>query len=309
MLSWYQHIPSHIDPVAFALGSFSVRWYSISYIVGFLIVYLVLLWRVKRGEAESIFEMSKGSTLHVPPRVDKRLSSRVEAGPRSTIFDFLLLEFFIAVIFGRIGYAILYNPNFFLAHPLAIISPYDSASGILTGFYGMSYYGAMIGAIGAGYLFARLKKISFLRWADFVVPAVPLGYFFGRVGNFLNGELFGRVTTFPLGMYFVNDSKVLRHPSQLYEALFEGMLLFLILWPLRKKGLEPGILLAMYIIGYGSARFFVEMLRSPDPQVGFLLAGLTLGQILSSVMAFGGVIFLVLIYQKKWYTVGRNIKS
>jgi phosphatidylglycerol:prolipoprotein diacylglycerol transferase len=279
MLSWYQNLPLHLDPIAFTVGSFSVRWYALSYLVGFAVVYVLLMWRIKKGEfSERIINSQK-------LEANEAISYKLEAD----LLDFLLVAFFAALVGGRLGYVIFYNLPYYLAHPLQVISPYDPASGQFVGLYGMSYHGAAIGVLFGSWFFLRARKIDFFRWADFVVPALPLGYFFGRLGNFLNGELYGRVTSSSLGMHFASDPTALRHPSELYEAALEGLVLFAILWwGMRKKKLPAGTLLAAYLIGYGIFRIFAEAFRQPDPQIGFLLGFLTLGQILSAAMIIAG---------------------
>jgi phosphatidylglycerol:prolipoprotein diacylglycerol transferase len=251
------------------------------------------MWRVKKGEIPvSIRQLA--DKFHPP------------TGGSNLVTDFLLMSFFAALIGGRIGYVLLYNLPYFLAHPMAIISPYEN--GNFTGIYGMSYHGGLIGVALGSYIFLRIKKINpapsrscdsflqqtknfsgrcginFWEWADFVIPAVPAGYFFGRVGNFLNGELYGRVTSSPLGMYFASDRTVLRWPSQLIEGFLEGIVLFVILWAMRKKEMPKGSLFAIYLIGYGFFRILAEIFREPDPQIGFLLNYFTLGQLLSFLM-------------------------
>jgi phosphatidylglycerol:prolipoprotein diacylglycerol transferase len=279
VLTFYQNLPLHIDPVAFAIGSFSIRWYAIMFLVGFIVVYAILALRAKRGEY--IIQNPKSQI-------------------RNTILDFLLVAFFSALVGGRIGYVLFYNFNYFLSHPAAIISPY--ANGSFMGIYGLSYHGALLGVLLGSFIFLRIKKINFWQWADFVVPAVPLGYFFGRIGNFLNGELYGRVTNSPLGMHFASDPNSLRHPSQIYEALLEGLLLFAILWKMRNKKLPSGALLGVYLIGYGALRILAEQFREPDPQIGFLLGYFTLGQILSLGMILAGGLILFFL-RKKYYRV------
>ncbi|HEX8974628.1 MAG TPA: prolipoprotein diacylglyceryl transferase [Patescibacteria group bacterium] len=287
MFDWYQHIPSHIDPVAIAIGSFSVRWYGLSYLTGLIVVLGLLLWRIKKGESDHLLAENKNFGNQA---LKKKLAD--------VTFDLILVVFFAALIGGRLGYVIFYNPAFFFAHPLAIVSPYDSASGLLIGIYGMSYHGALLGALFGGWAYAKRRKLDFLRWADFLVSALPLGYFFGRIGNFLNGELYGRATYSPLGMYFVNDPKVLRHPSQLYEAVLEGLVIFCVLWLLRNGTQKPGLLLNLYIILYACARIIAEQWRQPDPQLGFLMFGLTMGQLLSILMFLVGAIFFFKVRKK-----------
>ena len=289
----YQHLPQYINPIAFTVGSFSVRWYAISYIVGFLTIYFILMWRVKKGEI--ILENKKSKIKNQNEIQNSKLenSKKIQDTKyeiQNTVFDFLLVAFFSSLIGGRLGYVLFYNLSYFISHPLAIISPYDN--GNFTGIYGMSYHGALVGVLIGSYVFLRVKKINFWLWADFVVPAVPLGYFFGRIGNFLNGELYGRITNSSLGMYFTNSS-ALRYPSQLAEAFLEGLVLFAILWKMRKRKLSSGALFSAYLIGYGSFRILAEEFREPDPQIGFILGYFTLGQLLSLAMIIAGLIIFV----------------
>jgi len=171
-----------------------------------------------------------------------------------------------------------------------------------TGFFGMSYFGALLGAVLAGYIFSKKYKIDFWNLADFISVAVPVGYFFGRVGNFLNGELYGRITSVPWGMYFPAGGNVLRHPSQLYEAFFEGVVLFFIIILLRnmfrnqlRKYYFYGILFLIYIFSYAFFRFFLEFFRNPDAQIGLFFNRISLGQILAFVV----MILALVIWQKK----------
>jgi len=165
----------------------------------------------------------------------------------------------------------------------------------------MSYHGALIVIVIASVVFCRKYKLNFWLLADLLIPAVPLGYTFGRLGNFINGELYGRVTTVPWGMYFPLDSlHRLRHPSQLYEALFEGIFLFIILWSLRNRIRISGALFSLYLIGYGSVRFFIEFFREPDRQLGFVLGSFSMGQILCFIMIIlGGIIFIIRMAKSK----------
>jgi phosphatidylglycerol:prolipoprotein diacylglycerol transferase len=273
----YQHLPQLIDPVAFVIGSFAVRWYGLSYLVGFFVIWGLSSYRIKLGE-------------------------NGKAGiNQAFIFDFLFIAFMAALIGGRLGYVLFYNLEYFVANPLAIVYPYDQ-KGLFIGFYGMSYHGSLVAIICAAYVFSKIKKINFLNLADFIMPAVPAGYFFGRLGNFLNGELYGRVTNSSFGMYFQANPQNLRYPSQLLEALLEGVLLFFILWNFRKAKMQKGSLLAIYIFGYGVCRFIAENFREPDQQIGFLFNAISMGQLLSIVMILGGGLLFVLINRKKWYT-------
>ena len=269
MLHFYQHLPQYIDPIAFTVGSFSIRWYALSYLMGFCIVYWLLMHRIKNGETPVLISNFKFQISNL-------------------ITDFLFIAFFSSLIGGRIGYVLFYNFFYFISHPLSIISPFEN--GKFTGIYGMSYHGALLGIILGSYIFLHIKKIDFWKWADFIIPAVPLGYFFGRIGNFLNGELYGKITSSPLGMYFSGDMTNLRYPSQLIEAILEGLVLFVILWSVRKKYYFKGILFSIYLIGYGLFRIFAEIFREPDPQVGFIMGYFTLGQLFSAIMLVVGLI-------------------
>lgn len=274
-LQFYQHLPSKISSVAISIGSFKIDWYSIMYIVGFVAVYGLLKNRIKKGEDVSYnFHLTLDS-----------------------IFDLLIYIFIGLIIGARLGYVFFYNFSYYAANPLAIISPFDPATHNFIGIYGMSYHGGLIGSLVATWIFSRKRKISFWDLGNFVAPAIPAGYFFGRIGNFLNGELWGNQTTSFLGMYFPGDhTGILRHPSQLYEALLEGLVLFLILWSARNKKALENNMLGLYIVGYAVVRIIVEFFREPDQQIGYIAGFLTLGQILSLAMLILG---LILIYSQR----------
>lgn len=249
------------------MGGFPIRWYSVCYLGGFVVVWALLFWRFRRGE------------FNYSPRLLENIFFACLVG---------------AVLGGRIGYALLYHPEYYSTHFLEVILPWNVETGSWTGFFGMSYHGALIGVLLSGYLFVKRHGLSFFALADFIVPAVGLGYALGRIGNFLNGELYGRQTGSVLGMYVENR---LRHPSQIYEAFFEGIVLFAVLWPLRNiMRQKPGTLFFLYIILYGTMRFFVEFFREPDARV-FLLGGrmFSLGQLYSLCMvlcAVAGMFFM-----------------
>lgn len=204
---------------------------------------------------------------------------------------------------GRLGYVFFYNFAYFLNNPLEIFLPiqFSGYGFILTGFYGMSFYGGLLGAFLAGFIFSRKRRVDFWKMADWLVLFSPVGYFFGRLGNFLNGELYGRVTDRSWGMYFLEGGPFLRHPSQLYEAFFEGLVLFGILWFLRKildnrlRGYYfPGALLLIYICSYSLFRFFLEFFREPDVQGSDFFWLFTKNQVLS-------VFFLAMAIGLGWY--------
>ncbi len=284
-LEFYQRIPFYINPEIVRIGSFAIGWYAIMYIVAFFVVYGLLKKRLRLGEGQDLFQ-------NIPLQKNKKI-----------IFDFLLFCFLGLIIGGRLGYVFFYNFSYYFSHPLTIISPLDLSTGKLIGIYGMSYHGGLIGALIAGIFFVRKYKISFWKMADFVIPAIPLGYFFGRMGNFLNGELYGRATEKWWGMYFpssavetrliaslqTNASLHLRHPSQLYEAFLEGIILFIIFWSIRNKKIFQGKFLALYLIGYALMRFVGEFYRQPDEQISFLFNSLTLGQLFSLIMFLSGL--------------------
>ena len=225
------------------------------------------------------------------------------------LLDLLFWTFLGMLIGARLGYFFFYDLETFLAQPLKYLIPFENtAEGFkVTGFYGMSFHGGLLGGGLAFYLFTRVKKLDFFKVVDFFIPALPAGYFFGRLGNFLNGELYGRVTEKFIGMYFPaayyrDSALLLRHPSQLYEALGEGILLFLLLWPLRNKQFvkaNPGILGVIFLAGYGLIRFLIEFTREPDAHLGLVLGGLTAGQVLSIIMIIVSLLFLLKIKIKQ----------
>jgi phosphatidylglycerol:prolipoprotein diacylglycerol transferase len=284
-----------INPIAFSLGNFSVRWYSIMYIVGFSVVYALLKWRINydcENGKFSIFNPPAGGQFFQPTADPPMAENKTE---KQNFLNDLFIYSIIGMLVGaRVGYALFYDFSYYLHNPLEIISPYNFSSHQFTGLYGMSYFGGLIGIIIVGLLFTKKYKLNFWQLVDWVVPAIPAGYFFGRVGNFLNGELYGRATDKFWGMYFPLDfSQNLRYPSQLFEAFFEGLVLFVILWIFRKKALFPGFLLVLYLFGYGFFRFFIEFVREPDPQIGLIFNFLTLGQAFSFLLMFvAGCIYL-----------------
>lgn len=250
----YQTLPLKINPLAFKVGFLEITWYSLMYLVGLAVVYYLLVWRIKRKE--SVWNKEK-------------------------IQDFLGYAFSGLLIGGRLGYVFFYNLPFYLDNPLAVISPFSEGEWV--GIYGMSYHGGLIGVILATLFFSRKNKISFIPLADFIIPAVPAGYFFGRLGNFFNGELYGRITEKAWGMYYPGEM-MLRHPSQLYEAFFEGLVLFSILWFWRNRPQLKGKFLGLYLLGYSGFRLGIEFFREPDAQIGLFGGFLTLGQIFSVVL-------------------------
>ncbi len=264
-VQWWQNLPSQMNPVIIWIGNFPIRWYGMMYIIAFSVVYAMSRYRLKSE----------------PLTFDK-----------SYIGDALTWAMAGVVLGGRIGYILFYGFQDFLHDPLGVLVPFSSTSGgcRFAGITGMSYHGGIIGTILALWGFSRSRKKGFLETFDLFIPAVPLGYTFGRLGNFINGELFGRITTSPVGMFFpLAPTHELRHPSQLYEAFFEGIVLFIILWSIRRKSPFIGFLSALYLISYGFFRFFIEYFREPDPQLGFVFLNFSMGQVLCFLMMIAGL--------------------
>lgn len=301
-LDFYHNIPLKIDPIVFSVGSFSLRWYSLSYIIGLMVIWVV---------AKKIIKYDFESVLNIfYAKKDINFITKEEYFKKDIsdkLLEFLLMEFIVAIVFGRIGYAIIYKFDYFIFNPAIIFSPFNN--GKFQGIFGMSYHGAFVGCIIFGYLFAKIKKINFFKLADFFSVLLPAGYFFGRIGNFLNGELYGRKTNFFLGMYFNTKENQLRFPSQIIEAFLEGILIFIILFFLRKKINKDGVLFFLYFILYGFFRIVGEFFREPDYQLGFVFfSSITMGQILSAGMIFIGFsgIFLLSDKNKCYNEKGKN---
>jgi phosphatidylglycerol:prolipoprotein diacylglycerol transferase len=254
----------NFNPVAFSIGGFKIHWYGIMYILGFMFFVVVGKWRVKYYEYKII--------------------------NAKLIDDMLFYGVLGVIIGGRLGYCLFYQPQFYLTHPFDIVKTWNG---------GMSFHGGMLGVFVAIYLMAVKHKRNFFEYSDFIAPLIPAALFFGRLGNFINGELWGRITTatIPWAMIFPQSGSMLpRHPSQLYEALFEGVLLLIILWVYAHKQRKVGQISGVFMIGYGIIRFLLENFREPD---SFLLSvpqhtGLTMGQWLCLPMILAGIIIYVL---------------
>lgn len=262
----WRYLPGHIDPIAFSAGPVTVRWYGVAYVSGMAVIFLFLLFRSSR----------KGSPLAM---VD--------------VWDMALFTATGAIFGAHAGYALLYAPGVFLAHPTRFFWPFDPVTGAWTGIAGMSFHGGLIGAALGLLIFAVLRHRPFWPLADELALAVPLGLFFGRIGNFLNSELVGRVASGGLGMYFPSEgsSVVLRYPSQLFEAFGEGVFLFLVLFWYGRCHPRPGEVSLLFVVAYGCVRSVAEFWREPDPQIGLLFGGyLTIGQVLSLFLAFCGLV-------------------
>ena len=251
----------NIDPVLLRLGPFEIRYYGLFFVLGFVIAYFLLHYLVKR----------------------KALSITKE-----DIADLFLYVIVGTILGARIFYVFVYNPSFYLANPSEIIAIWHG---------GLSFHGALIGAVMAVLIFTKKKKIDFYEIVDIAVIPLALGLAFGRLGNFTNGELYGRITDVPWAFRFP-DAEGFRHPSQFY-ASFKNLLIFFTLWAIKDKKLPKGFMFWLFVVMYSVLRFTVEFFRQPDPQLGFIIGGLTMGQILSIVMFAAGVYFLRRIKQLK----------
>ncbi len=282
MLNFYQNLPQLIDPIAFLIGSFSIRWYSLGYLMAFVTAFCILSWRINRRES-----FQKKTDIFIGCSQQKSEKNLEKKEIYSIILDIFIFILVGLLIGGRLGYVLFYNFKYFWQNPLAIFWPFQN--GIFVGLFGMSYFGALLGGALAAFGFSKIKKINFWKMADFFAPAVAGGYFFGRLGNFFNGELLGRPTEHFWGMYFAGET-FLRHPSPLYEAMGEGILLFLFLWLIRNRAKFEGQIFLLYIGGYCLIRFILEFWRLPDFQLGLFFLNLTLNQILALILFFTAAI-------------------
>jgi phosphatidylglycerol:prolipoprotein diacylglycerol transferase len=195
----------------------------------------------------------------------------------SSLYSYVILGLLLG---ARLGYVIFYDLDLYIRKPLEVFAIWHG---------GMSFHGGLIGCLIAGIIFSRKTGVDFWQMADLVIVTAPIGLGLGRIGNFINGELYGRVSRVPWAMVFPGGGPLPRHPSQLYEFLLEGVLLFIILWKVKDRVVRTGVLTALFLVLYGLFRFFVEFFRQPDPQVGFVIGFLTMGQVLSTVMMLGGI--------------------
>ncbi|PIW29292.1 MAG: prolipoprotein diacylglyceryl transferase [Rhodospirillales bacterium CG15_BIG_FIL_POST_REV_8_21_14_020_66_15] len=273
-----------IDPIAIEIGPIAIRWYALAYIAG-----LILGWRYMlrmtgdlplRDVEVADEEAEEGKTKTKTKTKTKIIQEPVVT--RLHVDDFLVWATVGVVLGGRLGYVLFYKPGFYLEHPLNILTVWQG---------GMSFHGGLLGVCVATVLFCRKREVPLFTFADMMGCAAPIGLLFGRIANFVNGELFGRPADVPWAMVFPHGGPIARHPSQIYEALLEGLLLFVVLAVLRRRpGLRarPGFLAGAFFAGYGAARITAEFFREPDAHLGFLFQGATMGQLLSLPMiAFG----------------------
>ena len=253
-----------IDPVAIALGPVKIHWYGLMYVLGLLALWFLASRRAKQPDSGWTAEQ---------------------------VSDFVFYGALGVILGGRLGYMLFYNLTHYLAHPLDMLKVWQG---------GMSFHGGLIGVLLAMLYFARKTSKTFFVVADFFAPWVPIGLGLGRLGNFINHELWGRTTDAPWGMVFREAGPLPRHPSQLYQAALEGLALFVILWLFAHKPRPTASVSGLFLICYGLFRILVEFVREPDPQLGYLAFGwLPMGQVLSVPMILFGVGLMVWAYKKK----------
>jgi len=254
----------YFDQVALAIGPLEIRWYSLAYIAGILFV---------------LFILKKYN------KIDNLMSDEA-------LDNWIVWAILGVIIGGRLGYVLFYNFNFYISNPLRIAAVWQG---------GMSFHGGLIGVIISMYLFCRKYKIQFFYLTDILAISTPIGLFFGRIANFINMELYGRATNSNYGFIFPNVDDQPRHPSQLYEAALEGLILFTILFLLNRHSKIrkiPGILSGLFLIGYASARTCLEQFRQPDEQIGFFFGRITMGQILSLPIFIAGLLIILTALKK-----------
>ena len=254
------------DPVLFSLGPVAVRWYGLMYVIAFVAFVMLGKYRARKGPANGVTEEG--------------------------VDDMLLYGVLGVILGGRLGYVLFYKPEYYLSHPLEIPQIWAG---------GMSFHGGFLGVLVAIGIFCARRKLRWITTMDFVAPLVPLGLAAGRLGNFINGELPGRATDVPWGMWFPQVDRVplARHPSQLYQFALEGLALFAILWWYSSKPRPAGAVSGAFLLGYGVFRFLAEFGRQPDDFLGLLAMGLSMGQWLSLPMILGGMAFLAWAHHKR----------
>jgi phosphatidylglycerol:prolipoprotein diacylglycerol transferase len=253
----------NIDPVLVALGPIQLRWYGLMYLIGLTAAYFLIQRNVAR----------KGLAIK-----------------KDQIYDMVVYAAFGVFLGGRIGYTLFYNFSYYMQNPLKLLAVWEG---------GMSFHGGLLGTTLALILFSRRQGISIYTVADLATSVTPIGLGFGRIGNFINGELYGRPTDVDWCMVFPTGGSACRHPSQLYEAMLEGLVLFSVLWWVDRRPTPPGTILWGFITGYGISRLIVELFREPDQHLGFIFGPITMGQILSLPMVLVGAVMLIGGYQRK----------
>lgn len=263
-----------IDPVAIAIGPVSVHWYGLTYLAAFAL--FMVLGRLRLSHEP--FASMTG---------DRAWQGR-------DVEDMLFLGVLGVILGGRLGYCLFYKPLYYASHPLEVFAIWQG---------GMSFHGGMLGVVLAMFWFGRSRGRPMLQVTDFIAPCVPTGLAFGRIGNFINGELWGRVASadLPWAMVFRGAGEAPRHPSQIYQFLLEGMLLFVLLWLFSRRLRRTGEVSAVFLIGYGVMRFFVEYFREPDAHLGLLFLGMSMGQWLCVPMVLAGLLM--------WYWARRPVHA
>ena len=262
-----------LNPVAFSLGPLDIRWYGLAYLLAFLVGGFLMWSRIRHWK------------IRIPAE------------------DLLIVVSItgIGIVVGaRLGYCLFYGNGTYFVHPLEILAFSEG---------GMSFHGGVIGALIAGFLATKAMRLSFITMADLVAIVAPVGLFFGRIANFINGELWGKVTNVPWGVVFETGGVLPRHPSQLYEALLEGLVLFIILFALSHKvpARPKGTFIGTFLLLYGVFRILVEFVRVPDVQLGYLWGFITMGQLLSIPLVIAGIVILVIAYKKKAPQTGKEV--
>jgi phosphatidylglycerol:prolipoprotein diacylglycerol transferase len=252
------------DPIAFSIGPLAVRWYGLMYLVGFAAAYGLGRLRIAAGKAQ---------------RVTVQL-----------LDDLLFFGVLGVILGGRLGYVLFYKPGYYLQHPAEILAVWQG---------GMAFHGGFLGVLAAVWWVARKHQLRWLEVTDFLAPLAPLAFAAGRLGNFINGELWGRVTDVAWGMVFRGAGPAPRHPSQLYQFALEGLALFVILWLYSAKPRPTGAVSGAFLIGYGVLRFVAEYFREPDDFLGLLALGLSMGQWLSVPMVLAGIALLTWALRKR----------
>ena len=253
---------NNFDPVALEIFSLEIRWYSLAYIFG-----IILGWFL----AKKLFIQD----IEVKNKFD----------------DYLTYLIIGIILGGRLGYIIIYNLSFYINNPLDIFKIWQG---------GMSFHGGLIGVIFASIFFAKKNNQNTFLYLDIVALVAPVGLFFGRIANFINSELYGTITNVPWAVTFVQIDNLPRHPSQLYEALLEGLFLFLLLIYFKNKfSNKPGVISGLFLIIYSIFRFIVEFYRVPDEQLGYIFLNLTMGQVVSLIFILSGVILFYLKYETR----------
>ncbi|GKS58430.1 prolipoprotein diacylglyceryl transferase [Nitrospira sp.] len=252
-----------ISPVIVQIGPLALRWYGLMYLIGLTVAYVLIKRRVERHQL--------GLT-------------------QEQVYDMVVFAALGVFLGGRLGYVLFYNLSYYLEHPVKIVAVWEG---------GMSFHGGLLGVIVALVVFARRVGVSVYTVADLAAAVTPVGLGFGRLGNFINGELFGRPSDVPWCMVFPSGGPVCRHPSQLYEAMLEGLVLFTVLWTINRRPTPPGTILWSFLAGYGICRVIVEFFREPDAQMGVFLGGISMGQLLSAPMILIGAIMLIVGYRRR----------